>query len=185
MLWLLDSIGAVDVSWRGALAVGLLVVGAALLLATWWGRAAALVPVGLLLAFLLVVDEMLDVPLDAGIGDRDIVVDTRRELDLDHELLVGDMTLDLTEAPLARSRHHRGRRRRRPGRDAGRGARGRPRPPSSRRCGRVASTGRAAPARPRSGADIDRAFALQGEPGGPRLHLDLSVGFGTLEVVRG
>ena len=42
------------------------------------GRAAGLVPVGLLLAFLLVTDEMLDVPLDAGIGDRDIVVDTRR-----------------------------------------------------------------------------------------------------------
>ena len=62
----------------GGAGAGLLVVGAALLLATWWGRAAALVPIGLLLAFLLVADEMLDVPLDAGIGDRDIVVDSRR-----------------------------------------------------------------------------------------------------------
>jgi hypothetical protein len=184
VLWLLDSIGAVDVSWRGALAAGLLVVGAALLLATWWGRAAALVPVGLLLAFLLVVDEMLDVPLDAGIGDRDIVVDTRRELDLDHELLMGDMTLDLTEAPLPRTRITEI--------DAAVGVGellvvvpedARVTVESSVRAGGVDWPGGAGTSE--DGADIDRAFALQGEPGGPRLHLDLSVGFGTLEVVRG
>jgi phage shock protein PspC (stress-responsive transcriptional regulator) len=184
VLWLLDSIGAVDVSWRGALAVGLLAVGGALLLATWWGRAAALVPVGLLLAFLLVVDEMLDVPLDAGIGDRDIVVDTRRELDGEHELLMGDMTLDLTAAPLARTGTTEI--------DAAVGLGellvvvpedARVTVDSSVRAGGVDWPGGAGTSE--EGADIDRAFALQGEPGGPRLHLDLSVGFGTLEVVRG
>ena len=184
VLWLLDSIGAVDVSWRGALAAGLLVVGAALLLATWWGRAAALVPIGLLLAFLLVADEALDVPLAAGIGDRDVVVDTRRELDRDHELLMGDMTLDLTGAPLALTG------------TTGIGAAvglgelrvvvpedARVTVESSVRAGGVDWPGGAGTSE--DGADINRAFTLAGEPGGPRLHLDLSVGFGTLEVVRG
>jgi hypothetical protein len=184
VLWLADSIGAVDVSWRGTVAAGLLVVGAGLLLAAWWGRAAALVPVGLVLAFLLVVDEALDVPLDAGIGDRDVVVDTRRERDRDHELLMGDLTLDLTEAPLARTGITEI--------DAAVGLGellvvvpedARVTVDSSVRAGGVDWPGGAGTSE--DGADIDLAFVLQGEPGDPRLHLDLSVGFGTLEVVRG
>ncbi len=36
-----------------------------------------------------------------------------------------------------------------------------------------------------AGTGIDRAFDLDGEPGGPRLHLDLSMGLGDVEVTRG
>jgi hypothetical protein len=36
-----------------------------------------------------------------------------------------------------------------------------------------------------SGVDVDRRFSLPGDLGAPRLHLDLSMGLGDVEVVRG
>src|SRR5262245_48371275 len=55
VLWLFDSLGAVDVPWRGAVAVALVLVGVTLVIATWWGRAAGLIPLAIALAAVLVV----------------------------------------------------------------------------------------------------------------------------------
>jgi Cell wall-active antibiotics response 4TMS YvqF len=49
------------------------------------------------------VGELVDVPFGAGIGDRTRTVDTARELRETHELFAGDLTLDLTGAPLPES----------------------------------------------------------------------------------
>jgi phage shock protein PspC (stress-responsive transcriptional regulator)/predicted membrane protein len=185
VLWLLDSLGAIDVSWRGAMAVGLVVVGLTLVVATWWGRASGLITVAVLLAMLLLADEALAVPLDAGIGDRTVLVTTAEEVDDHQQLLIGDLTVDLTGVPaqsgstqdvevsvgigqmtviiprdatVTAEVHVRG------------GDVDWPGPPASSH---------------ESGVDVDRTFSLDGDPGEPRLHLDLAMGLGDVEVVRG
>jgi predicted membrane protein len=185
LLWLADSAGAIDVGWRGALAAALVVVGVTLVFATWWGRAAGLIPIAVLLATLLVVDEAVAVPVTAGIGERTVVVDTAQEVDDHRQLLIGDLTVDLSDVPaqsgstqdvevsvgigeltvivprdaaVTAEVHVRG--------------------------GDVDWPGAPA-ASQESGVDVDRTFTLPGKPGGARLHLDLSLGFGDVEVSRG
>src|SRR5918997_509495 len=69
-----------------------------------WGRAHVLIPLGFAIAAVLVAGEVIDVPLRAGTGDRTVVVDTPGQLDTRHELFAGELTPDLTDAPLAAGR---------------------------------------------------------------------------------
>jgi phage shock protein PspC (stress-responsive transcriptional regulator) len=184
VLWLIDGLGIAEVPASDALALGLALVGAGLLVATWRGRAYALIPVGCIFAGMLVVGETLDVPLSAGVGDRTEVIDSPGELAEPHELFLGELTVDLTDVPV------------------------RPGPPTrvdaslgmgelrvivpreatvtvdaSIRAGEIVSPG-GADAND-SGVGVDRTFTLDGPAGGPRLELDLSVGLGDVEVSRG
>lgn len=184
LVWLLDSVDLIDVSPRTAMAVGLLGIGVVLIIATWRGRAAGLIPIGFLLAALLVLDEVVDVPLDAGLGDRTYTVDTVGELREDYDLLAGEMVLDLTDAPLPRTGAAEveanlglGDMEVRVPEDA------RVTVDATVEAGDLDWPGSAGTAD--EGTGLDRSFTLAGEPGGRRLHLDLSVGLGTLEVVRG
>jgi phage shock protein PspC (stress-responsive transcriptional regulator) len=184
LVWLLDSLGALDVSWRDGLAAALVATGAGMLAATWRGRAAVLIPVAVVLVTLLVADEAFRVPLNAGVGDRTVVVETRDQLDEPHELLAGSLTVDLTDTRVPR-----------PGTTEIEAAVGvgelRVRVPedatvtveASVRAGELDWPGRTDSYE--AGTGIDRAFDLEGEPGGPRLHLDLSMGLGEVEVSRG
>ncbi len=183
-LWLLASLDIATVSGADALAVGLVVVGLGLLIAAWGGRAYALIPIGLLLAALLVVGELLDVPLDAGTGDRTEIVDTARELRQHHQLFAGDLMVDLTDAPLSVGRTTRveasvglGELHVVVPRDATVEVH------ASTRAGEVVSPG--GPDANESGVGLDESFTLDGDPGGPRLELDLSAGVGSVEVTRG
>jgi phage shock protein PspC (stress-responsive transcriptional regulator) len=185
LLWLLDSLGAVDVGWRGAVAAALVVVGVTLVVATWWGRAAGLLPIAVVLGVILVVDEAIDVPIDAGIGDRTVLVSTAAEAKDSQELLMGSLTVDLTGLPAQSGSTQDvevsvgiGEMKVIVPRDATvtadatvhAGDLDWPGPPASSH---------------ESGVDVDRSFSLHGEPGGPRLHLDLGMGLGDVEVVRG
>jgi phage shock protein PspC (stress-responsive transcriptional regulator) len=182
VLWLLASLDIVEISGMDALAIGLLAVGVGLVIASWWGRAHALIPVGVVLIGLLVVGETLDVPLDAGTGDRTVVVDTARQLARDHELFAGELTIDLSDAPLTRSRPSKveasvgmGELRVIVPRDAAVDV------TATSRAGEIVSPG--GPGANQSGTGLDETFTLDGD--GPRLELDLSVGLGSVEVVRG
>jgi Cell wall-active antibiotics response 4TMS YvqF len=184
LVWLLDSVDLIDVSARTAMAVALLGIGVVLVVATWRGRAAGLIPIAFLLGGLLVLDEAVDVPLSAGMGDRTYTVDTVGELREDHDLLAGDMVLDLTDAPLSRTRTAEvdanlgvGDMEVRVPRDA------RVTVDATVRAGDLDWPGPGDTSE--DGTNLDRSFTLAGDRGGPRLLLDLSVGFGTLEVVRG
>jgi hypothetical protein len=187
-LWLLDSLGAVEVGWRGATAVGLVLVGVTLVVATWWGRAAGLIPLAVLLATVLVVDDAVAVPIDAGIGDRTVVVTTSEEVEDHQQLLMGDLTVDLTHVPAQSGSTQDvevsvgiGQMQVIVPRDATVTA------DTTIRAGEVAWPGRPDVNR-ESGVDVDRSFGLSplgGATGGPRLHLDLSMGLGNVEVVRG
>jgi phage shock protein PspC (stress-responsive transcriptional regulator) len=184
LIWMLDVVGAASLSVRGALAVGLIVIGAGLIVAAWWGRAFALVPVGLAFAGLLVTGDVLTVAPDAGVGERTVVVDSARELRRDHELFLGELTIDLTDAPLSAVRTTTVEA------DVGAGelrvivpADAVVEVDAAVKAGEVR-----APAEARTGdggLGVRESFDLEGAEGGPRLALDLSLGLGTLEVSRG
>ncbi len=83
-------------------AIALFVVGATLLVGTFFGRARWLVPVGVGLSLLLVATSFTwDFPLDGGIGERSFApadVDAVRPT---YDLLVGEQIIDLTDVDLA------------------------------------------------------------------------------------
>jgi phage shock protein PspC (stress-responsive transcriptional regulator) len=98
--WLLHVLDVATLSLRDGLGAGLVVVGLGLVVAAWRGRAWSLVLVGVLFASTIAIADLIDVPFDAGTGDRHVVIDTRSELADSHELFAGDLTLDLRRAPL-------------------------------------------------------------------------------------
>jgi phage shock protein PspC (stress-responsive transcriptional regulator) len=183
-LWLLDTVDVVSVSVSDGLGLGLVIVGACLIVAAWRGRPGVLVPLAVVLAGLLVAGESLDVPLDAGTGERTVVVDTPGELRRHHELWAGDLTVDLREAALPATGTA----------DVEASvAIGQLEvfvPPEATvavdahlTAGEVSSPG--GPEANESGLGVDSSFTLAGPPGGPRLHLDLSAGWGQVEITRG
>jgi hypothetical protein len=189
-LWLLTALDIVTLSATGVLAGGLVLIGLALVVGAWRGRAYGLVPLGVVLAALLVAGEVLDVPFDAGIGDRTLTVETAAALRDDHRLFLGDLTVDLTGAPLPEGRATEVEASVGVGdlhvivpRDATVGVHA-----TSRAGDLVASRGDGvSPGRTRGDEDvgIDESFTIDGPAGGPRLDLDLSTGIGDIEVSHG
>ena len=100
LAWLLHVLDIATLSLLDGLAAGLVIVGLGLVVAAWRGRAWSLVVLGVLFASTIAMAEVIDVPFDAGAGDRRVVVDTRGELADTHELFAGGLTLDLRRAPL-------------------------------------------------------------------------------------
>jgi hypothetical protein len=187
LLWLLDTLDLADVSVRHALGAGLVVIGLGLVFAAWWGRAWALVPLGLVLGAVVMSLEVVDVPIDAGVGDREVVIDTRAELaDLadGEELFAGELTLDLSDAPLPTNRVTRV--------EAAVGmgnlvvivpADANIEVDARVKAGNVA--GHLTPDPDKSGVDIHETFSDSGREGGADLVLDLRTGLGQVEVRRG
>jgi phage shock protein PspC (stress-responsive transcriptional regulator) len=105
LAWLLHVLDVASLSLRDALAAGLVIVGLGLAVAAWRGRAWSLVVLGVLFGSTIALAEAINVPFDAGAGDRLVVVDTRGELADDHELFAGLLTLDLRRAPLSDGPH--------------------------------------------------------------------------------
>jgi phage shock protein PspC (stress-responsive transcriptional regulator) len=189
-LWLLSALDIVTLSATGVLAGGLVLIGLALVVGAWRGRAYGLVPLGVVLAALLVAGEALDVPFDAGVGDRTLTIETAAALRDDHRLFLGDLTVDMTGAPLPEGRATEVEA------SVGVGDLHVIVPPdatvevraTSRAGDLVASRGDGvSPGRTRGGDDvgIDESFTIDGPAGGPRLELDLSTGIGDIEVSRG
>jgi phage shock protein PspC (stress-responsive transcriptional regulator) len=183
--WFVDTTDAADVDPRDVLAVGLVVLGFALVVAAWRGRARALlIPIGLLAGVALASGEVVDVPLDAGMGDRTVRVDRRAELDEPVELLAGNLVVDLRDAPLSATRPTTVR--------ASLGL-GELRVLVPRSATLVVDAdiraGEVAGALQRSGETeggvlIDERYVLRGADGAPRLNLVLDVGIGQAEVIR-
>jgi phage shock protein PspC (stress-responsive transcriptional regulator) len=105
LAWLLHVLDVASLSLRYGLAVGLVIVGLGLVVAAWRGHAWFLVVLGVLFGSTIALAEAVNVPFDAGAGDRLVVVDTRGELADDHELFAGALTLDLRRAPLSDGPH--------------------------------------------------------------------------------
>jgi phage shock protein PspC (stress-responsive transcriptional regulator) len=180
--WLLHVLDVATLSLRDGLGAGLVIVGLGLVVAAWRGRAWSLVLLGVLFASTIAIADLIDVPFDAGTGDRHVVVDTRSELADSHELFAGDLTLDLRRAPLTDGTTTT---------DAAVGM-GKlrvivPRDASVEVDARVKAgniDGNLAPSPDEGGVDLHETFAA-GERGRvPDLRLELRVGIGELEVDR-
>jgi len=97
---LLESLDAIDVDLVVVGAILLGIVGTALILSGWYGRARGLVALGVVLALLLVALSIVDTPFRGGIGERDHHPRTVRALEDDYELAIGHMELDMSDVPL-------------------------------------------------------------------------------------
>ena len=184
LAWLLDVLDVATLSVGDGLAIGLLVIGLGLVVAAWRGRAWSLVFLGLVLTSVLAFGEVLDVPFDAGMGDRTVVVDGRRELDRHHELFAGELVIDLTRAPLSAARVTvveaavgMGELRVIVPRDANIDVEARV------KAGNI--VGDLAPTPDEGGVTLDESFGATGSESGPDLELDLQVGLGQVQVDRG
>jgi predicted membrane protein len=182
LAWLLHELDLATLSLRHGLAAGLVIVGLGLVVAAWRGRAWSLVVLGVLFASFIALAEVIDVPFDAGAGDRRVVVDTRGELADTHELFAGTLTLDLRRAPLTDGMTTvdaavgMGELRVIVPRDANVDVDARV------KAGNIA--GDLAPTPDEGGVDLHETFDAGDREGGTDLRLELQVGIGELEVDR-
>jgi phage shock protein PspC (stress-responsive transcriptional regulator) len=103
LLWIGDSLDILEVTATTAIALALVVVGLGLLVASRRGRAYGLIPVALALAGVLVLVEVADFPTTfaGGVGDRTETIESVADMEEQHQLGLGDLTIDLTGAPLS------------------------------------------------------------------------------------
>ena len=73
----------------------LVVVGAALVLTTWFGRGGLLIALGVLLFVLLSVSTLIDVPFKGGVGQRTERPVSVAEVKPEYHLAAGELTVDL------------------------------------------------------------------------------------------
>lgn len=182
LAWLLHVLDVATLSLEDGLAAGLVVVGLGLVVAAWRGRAWSLAAIGLLFASAILLVEVIDVPFEAGAGDRHVVVDTRAELADTHELFAGQLTLDLRRAPLTADTTTldaavgMGQLRVIVPRDANVDV------DATVKAGNIA--GDLAPTPDEGGVDLHETFSAGGHEGGDDLRLELRVGLGELRVDR-
>jgi predicted membrane protein len=93
--WLLDATGAVDVDLGVVAASALALIGLALLVSAWYGRARRLIVLGIPLLVLVAALGLVDVPLHGGIGDPSYAPHRLADVQRKYELAVGDLTVDL------------------------------------------------------------------------------------------
>lgn len=89
-----------------AFAVGLLVVGAALVVSTWVGRSFVLIPLGVVLVVLMSVSTVIDVPITGGIGEKRVHPQSVAELHPEYHHGIGEMRLDLVDVDFARGSNY-------------------------------------------------------------------------------
>jgi phage shock protein PspC (stress-responsive transcriptional regulator) len=97
---LLEATGAVDVNLAIVLAIGTCIVGAALVVSAWVGRARGLILLGVLLACAAGVATIVDVPFTGGFGERTYTPLLVRDVQPRYKLGAGTLRLDLSRANL-------------------------------------------------------------------------------------
>ena len=96
--WLLDALGAANLDWDLILSIGLILVGAALLVAGWQGRGrGGLIALGVALTVVLTIGTVARVPFGGGIGDRTVRPRTLEAVRDRFELSIGKLTVDLRD----------------------------------------------------------------------------------------
>ncbi len=95
----LDNIGAFRVPARAYPALALLVVGAGLVVGTFWGRSRSLILIGLLILPVAFAASLLRVPISGGAGQRVYVPATQAAVSPEYNLGAGQVRLDLTQVP--------------------------------------------------------------------------------------
>jgi len=104
--WLLDVIGAVDVDGRFVLALELAVVGVALLVGAWLGRARGLIAIGVVLAVFAALFSVLNLPLRGPVGETVVRPASMSSLRSSYKLGIGHLLLDLDATASDGRAHH-------------------------------------------------------------------------------
>jgi hypothetical protein len=102
--WLLDASGALEVDLGVVLALALALVGTALLVSAWFGRARGLIALGLPLVLIVGALSVIDVPLDAGIGHPTYHPRTITGLRHEYKLAIGNLSVDLRDVDFSGTR---------------------------------------------------------------------------------
>jgi len=98
----LDNLDVLDLSVGQLLAVFLTVLGAGLLVGTWWGRAWGLIPVGLLAVPVVALTALAgNVPVEGGVAERLYQPTTPAEVRPAYRLAGGEIVLDLSKVKFA------------------------------------------------------------------------------------
>jgi phage shock protein PspC (stress-responsive transcriptional regulator) len=94
----LDNLDVLDLTIGQHLAVFLTVLGAGLLVGTWWGRAWGLIPVGLVAVPLVAITALAgSVPVEGGLAERLFQPTTVAEVRDGYRLAGGELVLDLSK----------------------------------------------------------------------------------------
>lgn len=95
-LWLLERIGALDISLTAVLAMGTMVVGVSLIVLSRYGPHGGLIVFGSLLALVTFVTAAAPFEgFQGGVGDRTYAVDSAGQIRPDYNLAMGKLTIDL------------------------------------------------------------------------------------------
>lgn len=98
LLWLLERIGAIDVSVTAVLALATLVIGISLMLLARENPHSGLIVFGTILALITLLTAAAPFEgFQGGVGERVIEVSSVDEIRADHNLAMGTLTIDLRE----------------------------------------------------------------------------------------
>ena len=101
VLFALDASHAIELSAQAIFATSLLIVGLALVVGTWIGRARLLIAFGVVLAIALALAAAVDVPLRGGMGNRSYAPTSAADIPTTYRLAIGHQMIDLTGLDLA------------------------------------------------------------------------------------
>jgi predicted membrane protein len=98
LLWLLERIGAIDISVTAVLALATMIIGISLMLMARDGPHVGLIVLGTILALAAWITAVAPFEgFQGGIGDRTIVVNSVDAIQPDYNVAMGKLTVDLTE----------------------------------------------------------------------------------------
>jgi phage shock protein PspC (stress-responsive transcriptional regulator) len=106
VLFALNASHAIDLSAQAIFATALLIVGLALVVGTWIGRARVLIAFGAMLAIALAIAASIDIPLRGGIGNHTYAPISTTDIPTTYRLAIGHQTIDLTALDLGGKKVH-------------------------------------------------------------------------------
>jgi hypothetical protein len=95
VIWLLEALDVVNVSFLAVLPAALIVIGIVLVVAARTGRHSGLIALGVIIAVILTIASSFDIRLRGGVGDRTERPATAADLQREYHLSMGQLTIDL------------------------------------------------------------------------------------------
>jgi hypothetical protein len=102
--WVLDAWDVVQVDVGVLVAFALVLVGVALVVSAWYGRARGLIALGIPLVLVVGAFGVIDVPLRGGIGDARHRPHRVSAVERGYEMAIGNLSVDLRDVDFAGTR---------------------------------------------------------------------------------